>query len=173
MIKIPFDRCVILTTLDFEQISERLATAIYDPRFSADRSAERAPKHQYYCGQIHGFKFSASRLIGHKYFHLPLVLSPTIEGNINALSTGYEISLTAKLQNVTVVLLLTWLGWTAERKCERLWKSFTQYPGWATCEKSRHRCYSLSHHARLFLFCILAHYQIFQSIIYQWTDRGE
>ncbi len=110
MIKIPFDRCVILTTLDFEQISERLATAIYDPRFSADRAANSSLKHQYYCGQIRGFKFSASRIVGFKYFHLPLFLSPTIEGNINGLANGYEISLTAKLQNITFVLLLTWLG---------------------------------------------------------------
>ncbi len=110
MIKIPFDRCVILTTLDFEQISERLATAIYDPRMSPIREHNHSSKQQYYHGRINGFKFSANRIIGHKSFHLPLFLSPTIEGNIKALSTGYEISLAAKLQNLTFVLLLTWLG---------------------------------------------------------------
>jgi hypothetical protein len=109
MIKIPFDRCVILTTLDFEQISARLATAIYDSRFP-QRDSGKAPYRQRYSGQIRGFKFSASPLIGHKHLHLPFCLFPTIEGNIHALATGYEISLTAKLQNLTFMLLLTWLG---------------------------------------------------------------
>jgi hypothetical protein len=108
MIKIPFDRCFILTTLDFEQISERLATAIHDPRFPP-RDANSTSTQRYF-GHIRGFKFSASPLLGHKHFHLPFCLSPTIEGNINAIATGYEISLTAKLQNLTLVLLLTWLG---------------------------------------------------------------
>jgi hypothetical protein len=109
MIKIPFDRCVILTTLDFEQISERLATAIYDPR-SPQREIASSRKQERYSGHIHGFKFSASPLLGHKYLHLPSFLFPSIEGNIHALANGYEISLTAKLQNFTFVLLLTGLG---------------------------------------------------------------
>ncbi len=110
MIKIPFDRCVILSTLDFEQIMGRLKTAIYDPHWQTDLAIDNRSKSQNYYGQIRGFKFSASRIVGHKSIHLPLFLSPMIEGNINALSTGYEISLTAKLHNVTFVLLLTWLG---------------------------------------------------------------
>jgi hypothetical protein len=109
MIKIPFDRCVILTTLDFEQISERLATAIYDPRFPP-RDTSGARTQQRYSGYIRGFKFSASPLLGHKYLHLPSFLFPTIEGNIRALANGYEISLSAKLQNLTVTLFLTGLG---------------------------------------------------------------
>lgn len=109
MIKIPFDRCVILTTLDFEQISERLATAIYDPH-SQPRDTAASRKHQRYSGYIHGFKFAASPLLGHKYLHLPSFLFPAIEGKIDALGNGYEISLTAKLQNLTFVLLLTGLG---------------------------------------------------------------
>lgn len=109
MIKIPFDRCVILTTLDFEQISERLATVIYDPRFPP-RDPRNTLTQQNYSGQIRGFKFSASPLIGSKHIHLPFCLFPAIEGNIHALANGYEISLAAKLQNLTFILLLTGLG---------------------------------------------------------------
>lgn len=109
MIKIPFEQCVVLTTLDFEQISERLATAIYDPRFPPRDASNRRTQQNYY-GQIRGFKFSASPLIGSKHIHLPFFLFPTIEGKIHALANGYEISLTAKLQNLTFILLLTGLG---------------------------------------------------------------
>jgi hypothetical protein len=109
MIKIPFEQCVVLTTLDFEQISERLATAIYDPRFPPRDPSNRQTQQKYY-GQIRGFKFSASPLLGHKHIHLPFCLFPTIEGKIHALANGYEISLVAKLQNLTFILLLTGLG---------------------------------------------------------------
>jgi hypothetical protein len=109
MIKIPFDRCVILTTLDFEQISQRLATAIYDPRFPTSDPSSSLKRQRYY-GQIRGFKFFASQPIVFKHLYLPFFLFPTIEGNVNALATGYEISLTAKLQNLALILLLTGLG---------------------------------------------------------------
>jgi hypothetical protein len=110
MIRIPFDRCVILTTLNFEQIISRLESAIYHPSLPLDHDSHRDSKHQYYYGQIRGFRFLATRIIGHKHAHLPLFLSPTIEGNIKALRNGYEISLGVNLQNLTFVLLLTWLG---------------------------------------------------------------
>jgi hypothetical protein len=109
MIKIPFEQCVVLTTLDFEQISERLATAIYDP-YCPPRDTSIARKHQRYSGHIRGYKFSASPLLGNKHIHLPFFLFPTIEGNILPLANGYEISLMAKLQNFTFILLLTGLG---------------------------------------------------------------
>jgi hypothetical protein len=118
MIKIPFDRCVILTTLDYAQITNRLESAIYDPSFSsqsgavgvASQNENRAPKQQRYFGQIQGFKFLANRIIGHRYWHLPAFLTPTIEGKIDSLYRGYEISLTVKLNSITFALLLTWLG---------------------------------------------------------------
>jgi hypothetical protein len=118
MIKIPFDRCVILTTLDYAQITNRLASAIYDPSFSSESSAvgvasqneNRAPKQQRYFGQIQGFKFLANRIIGHRYWHLPAFLTPTIAGKIDSLYRGYEISLTIELNSITFALLLTWLG---------------------------------------------------------------
>ena len=110
MIRIPFDRCVILTTLDFEQITSRLESVIYHPSSRSDRDDHRDSTHQYYYGQIRSFRFLATRIIGHKYAHLPLFLSPTIEGNIRALRNGYEISLGVNLQNLTFVLLLTYLG---------------------------------------------------------------
>ncbi len=110
MIKIPFDRCVILTTLDYAQITNRLESAIYDSSFSAQSSVDRAPKQQRYFGQIQGFKFLANRIIGHRYWHLPAFLTPTIEGKIDSLYHGYEISLTVKLNSITFALLLTWLG---------------------------------------------------------------
>jgi hypothetical protein len=110
MIKIPFDRCVILTTLDFPQVTDRLESAIYDPRVPFQITDFTSPKHQPYVGQIRGFKFLATKIIGHKHLHLPIFLSPTIEGDINSLQSGYEISLAVRLNNVTFVLLLTWLG---------------------------------------------------------------
>jgi hypothetical protein len=110
MIRIPFDRCVILTTLDFAQILDRLESAIYDPNFLSQSDPKIAPKYQHYFGQIQGFKFLANRIVGYKYFHLPAFLSPTIEGKIDSLHHGYEISLTIKLNNITVALMLTWLG---------------------------------------------------------------
>jgi hypothetical protein len=118
MIKIPFDSCVIVSTLDFLQITQRLESAI-DVGSAVDRakidSLETAPcdlqprQHRYF-GQIQGFKFSATRLVGHKYFHLPAFLFPTIEGDINSLHHGYEILLDVKLHNITFALMLTWLG---------------------------------------------------------------
>jgi hypothetical protein len=110
MIKIPFDRCVILTTLDFAQVTDRLKSAIYDPDLPWEATDLNSPKHQSYFGQIRGFKFLATQIIGHKYLHLPIFLSPTIEGNINSLQYGYEISLAVRLNNITFVLLLTCLG---------------------------------------------------------------
>ena len=110
MIRIPFDRCVIITTLNFEQIAERLECAIYDPSFSARQNTNSLPTNQRYFGQIQGFKFLANRIVGHKYLHLPAFLSPTIEGKIDSLHHGYEISLAIKIHNITVALLLTCLG---------------------------------------------------------------
>ena len=110
MIRIPFDRCVILTTLNLEQIASRLEGAIYDPSFLVGRDVDSPPQRQSFYGKIHSFKFSATRMLGHKYAHLPMFLSPTIEGDILALANGYQISLAVKLQNITVALLLTWLG---------------------------------------------------------------
>ncbi len=110
MIKIPFDRRVILTTLDFAQITDRLETAIYDPDFSSRSSDNRIPKHQRYFGRIQGLRFMATRIVGHKYFHIPAFLVPTIEGKIESLYRGYEISLTLKLNEITFAVLLTWLG---------------------------------------------------------------
>jgi hypothetical protein len=125
MIKIPFDQCVILTTLDFAQITDRLESAIYVGAATTEnsharrqslsagaspQSAKTKLKRQHFFGQIQGFKFLANRIVGHKYLHLPAFLSPTIEGNINSLHHGYEISLAVKLHNITCAILLTWLG---------------------------------------------------------------
>lgn len=113
MIKIPFDSCVIVSTLDFSQITQRLESAIYVSS-AADRSRtdslDLTPPQQRYLGQIQGFKFAATRLIGHKHFHLPACLFPTIEGNINSLHHGYEILLDVKLQNATFAMLIAGLG---------------------------------------------------------------
>ena len=117
MIRIPFNRCVILTTLDFSQIAARLESAIYvgqpaltDPARDSSSSGNRAPNSQRYIGQIRDFKFLATRIVGHKYLHLPICLLPSIEGKIQALHHGYEISLSIKLHDVALVVLLTWLG---------------------------------------------------------------
>jgi hypothetical protein len=110
MINIPFNRCVIVTTLNFGQIIERLEGAIYDPHFSSSIATDRAINSQSYLGKIQGFNFLATKLLGFKYFHLPTFLSPTIEGKIDSLHHGYEISLRLKLQNITFALLLTCLG---------------------------------------------------------------
>jgi hypothetical protein len=118
MIKIPFDSCVIVSTLDFSQITQRLESAIHVSS-AADRSRshsletdtpDRHPPQQHYFGQIQGFKFAATRLIGHKHFHLPACLFPTIEGDINSLHHGYEILLDVKLQNSTFAMLIAGLG---------------------------------------------------------------
>jgi hypothetical protein len=118
MIKIPFDSCVIVSTLDFLQINQRLESAIY-VRSAADRAGidaletdtlDRQPSPQRYFGQIQGFKFSATRLVGSKYFHLPEFLFPTIEGDINSLHHGYEILLDVKLHSITFALMLAGLG---------------------------------------------------------------
>jgi hypothetical protein len=135
MIRIPFPQCVILTTLDFAQITHRLESAIdageaqspsarsiSHPRLSfADSAADRsrieshalvkiAPKNQHFVGEIQGFKFLATRIIGHKYLHLPKFLVPTVEGKINSLYHGYQISLCIKVHQITFILLLAWLG---------------------------------------------------------------
>jgi hypothetical protein len=110
MIKIPFDRRVILTTLDFAQITDRLETAIYDPTFSSRSSNNNTPKHQQYFGLIQGLRFVATRIVGNKYLHIPAFLVPTIEGKIESLHRGYEISLAVKLNEITFALLLAWLG---------------------------------------------------------------
>ncbi len=110
MIKIPFDRCVILTTLDFDRIMDRLESEIYDRRFQYQPKANRSDKHQHYYGEIHGFKFLATRMIGGKYLHLPGFMLPSVEGTIDQLHNGYEVSLSVKLHNMTFILLLTWFG---------------------------------------------------------------
>jgi hypothetical protein len=110
MMKIPFDRCLIVTTLDFDRILDRLESAIYDSRFEPSYSFDRSPRKQRYYGEIRGFKFSATRTIGHKYVHLPSLFLPTIEGTIDQLHNGYEISLKVALHNWTCLLLLGWLG---------------------------------------------------------------
>ncbi|MFM2303877.1 MAG: hypothetical protein RLZZ135_1287 [Cyanobacteriota bacterium] len=110
MIRIPFDRCTIFTTLNFEQIIARLESAIYHPSNRSARDDEQESQSQHYYGQIRTFRFLATRIIGHKSAHLPLCWSPTIEGNIKALPQGYQISLSVNLQNLTFVLLLTCLG---------------------------------------------------------------
>lgn len=110
MINIPFNRCVVLTTLNLAQIIDRLQSAIYDPHFASSTIAEHDPRSQSYQGKIQGFKFSATRIITYKNFHLPIFLSPTIEGKIDSLYHGYEISLTMKVQSITVALLLTCVG---------------------------------------------------------------
>ncbi|WP_310485427.1 hypothetical protein [Chamaesiphon sp. VAR_48_metabat_403] len=110
MIKIPGDRRIILTTLDFAQITDRLETAIYDPDFSSRSSDNPTPKHQQYFGKIQGLRFIATRIVGHKYLHVPAFLVPTIEGKIESLYRGYEISLTLKLNEITFAVLLAWLG---------------------------------------------------------------
>jgi hypothetical protein len=110
MIKIPFDRCVILTTLDFDRIIDRLESEIYDRRFNYTPNNNRSVKYQRYFGELRGFKFLATRIIGNKYLHLPGFFLPCIEGTIDQLHNGYEISLRVKLNNWTFVALLTWLG---------------------------------------------------------------
>jgi hypothetical protein len=118
MIKIPLDSCVIVSTLDFSQITQRLASAIH-VKSAADRAGIDAletdtldlqPSPQRYFGQIQGFKFSATRLVGSKYFHLPAFLFPTIEGDINSLHHGYEILLDVKLHSITFALMLAGLS---------------------------------------------------------------
>jgi hypothetical protein len=110
MINIPFNRCVVVTTLNLAQITDRLQNAIYDPHFVASNPVDRDPQSQYYQGKIQGFKFSATRIISYKDFYLPIFLLPTIEGKIDSLYHGYKISLTIKVHNITVALLLTWLA---------------------------------------------------------------
>jgi hypothetical protein len=110
MIKIPFDRCVILTTLDFAQITDRLESVIYNPHSSSVLADGSRSNQQRFVGEVRGFKFLATRILGHKYLHLPRFLAPAIEGKIDSLHHGYEISLSIKLHNITCVLLLTWLG---------------------------------------------------------------
>ncbi len=110
MIRIPFNRCEIVSTLNFAQITDRLESAIYDPNFRSPQDTNNSPSNQHYFGQIQGFQFLATRIIGHKYFHLPAFFSPAIEGKIDSLHHGYEISLAIKLNDITVALLLTWLG---------------------------------------------------------------
>ncbi len=110
MIEIPFDRCVIFSTLEFDEITDRLASAIHDPHLRLAPELNKKYKHQRYYGWVGGCKFLATRILGHKYFHLPMFLSPTIKGNIVALQRGYEISLSVNLQNLTFVLLLAWMG---------------------------------------------------------------
>lgn len=110
MINIPFNRCVIVTTLNFAQITDRLESAIYDPQFLPSIDRGSMGRTQCYLGKIQGFKFLATRIIGFRNFHLPLFLSPTIEGKIDSLHHGYEISLQLKLQNITIALLLTCFG---------------------------------------------------------------
>jgi hypothetical protein len=110
MIKIPFDRCVILTTLDFDRIIDRLESEIYDRRLENRPKTKRAARWQHYYGELSGFKFTATRIIGIKYLHLPGFLLPTIEGKIDQLYNGYEISLDVKLHTWTFIALLTWLG---------------------------------------------------------------
>jgi hypothetical protein len=118
MIKIPFDSCVIVSTLDFSQITQRLASAIHVSS-ATDRveidvletdTLDLQPSQQHYFGQIQGFKFSATRLVGSKSFHLPAFLFPTMEGDINSLHHGYEILLGIKLHNITFALMLAGLG---------------------------------------------------------------
>ncbi len=118
MIRIPFNRRVILTTLNFLQIADRLESAIYvgaatplsNSSFPSSPTTNSTPKHQHYSGQIRSFKFVAHRIIGHKYLRVPVCLLPTIEGKINGLHHGYQISLAIGLHNATFALLLTWLG---------------------------------------------------------------
>jgi hypothetical protein len=110
MIKIPFNRCVILTTLDFDRIIDRLESAIYDPRFPQTYGFGRTTRSQRYGGELHGFKFQATRIIGHKRIHIPLFLLPEVEGTIEQLHHGHEISLNVGLHNFTFMLLLTWFG---------------------------------------------------------------
>lgn len=110
--KIPFDRCVILTTLDFERILDRLESAIYDSRFqpSYDYDFDKPPTKQIYYGELRGFKFSATRTIGFKHFHLPGFLLPTVEGRIDRLHNGHEISLSIDIHNLTCIIMLAWFG---------------------------------------------------------------
>ncbi len=110
MIKIPFNRCVILTTLDFDRIIDRLESAIYDPRFSQIYGFGKTSNSQRYGGELHGFKFQATRMIGSKHIHVPLFLLPEVEGTIEQLHHGHEISLKVGLHNFTFMLLLTWFG---------------------------------------------------------------
>ncbi len=110
MIKIPFNRCLIVTTLDFDRILDRLESAIYDSRFEPSYSFDRSPRKQRYHGEIRGFKFLATRTIGHKYFHLPSLFLPTIEGTIAQVHNGYEISLKVALHNWICLILLGCLG---------------------------------------------------------------
>jgi hypothetical protein len=109
MIKLPFNRCVIPTTRNFSQISRLLASAIYDPQFQSENGADRS-KHQRYFGKIRGFKFQATPIIGFKYLHLPKFLLPTIEGKIDSLHHGYEISLAVKINSIVVAILITCIG---------------------------------------------------------------
>ncbi len=110
MIKLPFDRCVILTTLDFDRIIDRLESEIYDRRLDSRPKPKRSARWQRYYGELSGFKFTATRIIGLKYLHLPGFLLPTVEGRIDQLYNGYEISLAVKLHTWTAIALLTWLG---------------------------------------------------------------
>lgn len=109
MIKIPFNRCVIPTTRNFSQISRLLASAIYDPQIDAENDADRS-KHQRYFGRIRGFKFQATPIIGFKFLHLPKFLLPTIEGKIDSLHYGYEISLEVKIHTIVLAILITCIG---------------------------------------------------------------
>jgi hypothetical protein len=110
MIKLPFDRCVILTTLDFDRIIDRLESEIYDRRVENRPKPKRSARWQRYYGELRGFKFTATRIIGFKYLHLPGFLLPTVEGTIDQLYNGYEISLDVKLHTWTFIALLAWLG---------------------------------------------------------------
>jgi hypothetical protein len=103
MIRIPIREQVLLSTLGFDSILNRLDSAISSPE---DYSREPKP----YIGEIQGFKFWANRLIGSEYLHFPNWLLPKIEGRIYELELGYQISLVAKLHRSTSILLLIGLG---------------------------------------------------------------
>ncbi len=108
--KIPFDRCVIHTTLDFDRILDRLESAIYDSRFQPAYDFGKPPSRQIYHGELRGFKFSATRTIGFKHFHLPSYLLPTVVGRIERLQNGHEISLSIEIHNMTCIVMLAWFG---------------------------------------------------------------
>ncbi|NJR32151.1 MAG: hypothetical protein HC778_03945 [Chamaesiphon sp. CSU_1_12] len=85
-------------------------SAVALPNMDSHSFVKVNPQQQHFIGEIQGFKFLATRIIGHKYLHLPRFLVPTIEGKINSLYHGYQLTICIKIHQITLILLLTWLG---------------------------------------------------------------
>lgn len=105
MLFLPWENFTITTTLNSEQVKERLSNIIEPPKMFRRASLWGKPPAKPYEGIISGNNFRINKIINYRNSFLPI-----IEGKIYPESFGCQLKIKMNLHMIVIVFLLFWMG---------------------------------------------------------------